>query len=452
MPDTSAFKAYDIRGRVGDQLDEAFAFALGFAVAEVLEAEHVVVGRDVRPSSQALSHALMQGIAAFGADVSDLGLCGTEEMYFGTDHLGAGAGIMVTASHNPIGDNGFKMVGPGARPLSDEEFQTIKSATADGSLHTSGKRGKVDGVNLRDAFVERVLTMTDTSELAPMPMVLNAGHGVAGPMVDALLAKLPTGRVERIGFDPDQTFPLGIPNPLIPANRRVTIDAVKSNGAAFGAAWDGDADRCFFFDETGAFIDGEYVVALIAKAMLDAEPGATIVHDPRVVLNTIATVEASGGTAVAAPTGHAFLKAALRKSGAIYGGEMSAHHYFRDFMYCDSGMIPWLLIWSLVSKTQGRLSALVADMRAAFPSSGEINFRVEDAMAIMRAIEARYAPEAKSIDRLDGLSVELPEWRFNLRSSNTEPLLRLNVEARGRADLVAEKVAELSALIGGTSA
>lgn len=316
MPDTGAFKTYDVRGRVGDQLDEAFAYALGFAVAEVLGARHVVVGRDVRPSSRALAAALSQGIASAGSDVSDLGLCGTEEVYFGTDHLEAGAGIMVTASHNPIGDNGFKIVGPGARPLSSEEFEAIKSATGDSSLHSAGKYGGLRQTSVRTEFVARVLDIAFDRPPRGVPMVLNAGHGVAGPMIDVILARLDMDAV-RIGFTPDQSFPMGIPNPLLPKNRPVTAEAVRDHQAAFGAAWDGDADRCFFFDEKGGFVDGEYVVALLARAMLKAEPGGTIVHDPRVLLNTVATVEAAGGTTYAAPTGHAYLKAAMRQTGAI---------------------------------------------------------------------------------------------------------------------------------------
>lgn len=451
MIDLSAFKAYDIRGRLDDQLNARFASALGTAVAKSLNAQSVVVGHDVRPSSPSLAAALGEGIANTGAHVRALGLCGTEEVYFATDSLGASAGVMVTASHNPISDNGFKIVGPCSRPLSQHEFDLIKEKTGFPVHSTSSVKGSRDYANQRTQYVGRVTQVAGNANLRPLTMVLDAGNGVAGPIAEAILQALPGVKpvVTRLGFEPDPAFPNGIPNPLIAQNRYRTSRAVRRARADFGVAWDGDADRCFFFDETGAFVDGEYVVALIAAAMLVRSPGSAIVHDPRVIWNTLAEIERAGGTAIAAPTGHAFLKAAMRENNAVYGGEMSAHHYFRDFMYCDSGMIPWLLIWALLSESDQSLGDMVAGMRRSFPSSGETNFLVADAKATTARILDRFRDDAISVDTLDGLSVTFADWRFNLRASNTEPLLRLNVESRGDAALVEQKTELIARSIGG---
>ncbi len=444
----SCFKAYDVRGRLGEELNEAVARRIGSAFASVLGASRVVLGRDPRLSSEALAGAVAEGLAAAGAEVLDLGLCGTEEMYFATAHLGAEGGIEVTASHNPMDYNGLKMVGPGAVPLSDAEFAAVRAAAE--AAEVAGAPPRRQAASCRAAYVERLLSFVDVAALRPLHIVVNAGNGAAGPAFDALAGGLAARgaplRFTRINHAPDGRFPNGIPNPLLPENQPVTAEAVRAAGADLGVAWDGDFDRCFLFDAEGGFVAGEYVVGLLAEVFLAKEPGAAIVHDPRVLWNTEDVVAAAGGRSVLAPTGHAYLKAAMRRTGAVYGGEMSAHHYFRDFMCCDSGMIPWLLVAELMGRTGASLADLLAERRARFPSSGEINFRVGSPKAVMASVEAELAPGAQ-LDRTDGLSLAFPDWRLNLRASNTEPLLRLNVEARGRADLVAEKVALLRGLI-----
>ena len=447
----SPFKAYDIRGRVGENLDEELSYALGRVVAAEMAPGRVVVGHDIRETSGPFAEALARGLTTGGADVIEIGLCGTEEVYFATDHFGAGAGVMVTASHNPINYNGMKLVGAGAKPLPDALFRRLEARTLAGDFGPEGA-GMRRVENPRPAYVDHVLGLVDVAALPPVKLVANPGNGCAGPtfdaVLDALLAKGARIEVTRLHHTPDGSFPNGIPNPLIEANQPVTAEAVRAAGADLGLAWDGDFDRCFFFDETGAFIPGEYMVGVIAQAVLAGEPGAKIVHDPRVIWNTLDVVARAGGEAVVSRTGHALVKAAMREAGAAYGGEMSAHHYFRDFMYCDSGMIPWLMVLAAMGGAGKGLGALVEDMRANFPSSGEINFRVEDARAMMAAIEAEYGAGAE-IDRLDGLSMAFADWRLNLRMSNTEPLLRLNLETRANPDLVTEKVTELAARLGG---
>ena len=440
------FKSYDIRGRVGEDLDEDIAYRIGRAFVQVVAPRAVVLGRDVRSSSPMLQAAIARGVTDEAADVLDLGLCGTEEVYFATDHLDAGGGLMVTASHNPIGDNGVKLIGPGGRPISRKNGLAAMEAMvrADGFGPAAGG-GSVREVDPRAAYVGRVLSFVDMSALKPATVLVNAGNGAAGPTFDAIAAAMADAPVEfvRIHHAPDSSFPNGIPNPLLSENRPVTAEAVRTHGADLGVAWDGDFDRCFLFDETGAFVDGEYIVGLLAAAMLARSPGGAVVHDPRVMWNTTRIVEAAGGVAVASKTGHALIKETMRAVDAVYGGEMSAHHYFRDFLYCDSGMIPWLLVLALMSTTEQPLSALVAEMRARHPSSGEVNFHLADPAAAMTAIEAEFAASAE-IDRLDGLSASFPDWRFNLRVSNTETVVRLNVETRGDAQLLADRTAALS--------
>lgn len=454
---TSPFKAYDIRGRIGENLDEDLAYRLGRAVAEELTPATVATGRDIRESSASLQAALARGLSDGGTHVIDIGLCGTEEVYFATDHLGAGAGVMVTASHNPIDYNGMKLVGEGAAPLPDETFRALEEKTLNGPLGTkSTNPGEIETRDTRDAYVRCVTSFVTPSELPPVTLVANPGNGCAGPAFDAILAALTAQgaplTVKRLHHDPDGSFPHGIPNPLLPENQPVTAEAVRTAGADLGLAWDGDFDRCFFFDETGAFVPGEYMVGVIAQAALAAEPGARIVHDPRVIWNTQATVSAAGGEAVVSRTGHALVKTAMRQANAAYGGEMSAHHYFRDFMFCDTGMVPWLMVLAAMGRSGKSLGALVGAMRADFPSSGEINFRVADAGAIMAEIEATYTPEAKAVDKLDGLSMDMGEWRFNLRMSNTEPLLRLNLETQGDNPLLERQRAALQSQILGPGA
>jgi phosphomannomutase len=447
----SCFTAYDIRGRLGVDLDDDIACRIGRAFARVLGARRVVLGRDCRASSAGLADAVAAGLSAEGCAVLDLGLCGTEEVYFATDHMGADGGIVVTASHNPMDYNGMKMVRAGAAPVGQRTGMRAMQAMALVDDFGPAGRGTRESVDCRAAYVDRVLGFVDVTALRPLHILAHAGNGTAGPTFDAiadgLAARGAPLRFSRLHHAPDGTFPHGIPNPLLPENQPVTGQAVVAARADMGVAWDGDFDRCFFFDHTGAFVPGEYVVGLLAEVFLAKEPGATIVHDPRVVLGTRDAIARAGGVAFQARTGHAFLKAALRETGAVYGGEMSAHHYFRDFMACDSGMIPWLLVAELMGRTGASLGALLAARRAAFPSSGEINFRVADVATCLARVRAGY-PGAV-MDDMDGLSFDFPDWRFNLRASNTEPLLRLNVESRGDAGLVADQVAAISALIAG---
>jgi phosphomannomutase len=452
MGKLTCFKSYDIRGRLGIELDQSLAYRIGRGVARVLDPGMVVTGRDVRESSPGLQTALIQGLRDEGVDVIDIGLCGTEEVYFATDHYGAGGGLMVTASHNPIDYNGIKLVREGARPISAETgLNAIRDLVAEGAFGPPKRVGALRRENPRDAYADRVVSYLDPAGLAPLKILVNAGNGTAGPAFDAIAERLdaigaPFSFV-RINHEPDSKFPNGIPNPLLPENQPATGAAVRAAGADMGVAWDGDFDRCFFFDETGGFIDGEYVVALLARAFLAKEPGARIVHDPRVMWNTVDVVTRGGGVPVVSRTGHAHLKARMREVDAVYGGEMSAHHYFRAFMYCDSGMIPWLLVAEVLARQAEPLSALVADMRARFPSSGEINFHMEDKGAAIARFESAYLPLARAEDRLDGLSLDMGEWRVNLRSSNTENVLRLNLETRGDRALLAAKVAEVTAVL-----
>ena len=451
----TCFKAYDIRGRLGSELNADIARRIGRAFAQTLKARRVVVGRDCRASSAELMAAVIDGLLAAGVEVCDLGLCGTEEMYFATSHLNACGGIEVTASHNPMDYNGLKMVGAGSAPLDPQTVMPAIRALAESGAFAPRKAGGriVQAQAVRDAYVQRVLSFVDVGALRPLTILVNAGNGAAGPTFDAIAAALAAQgaplRFIRMHHEPDGRFPNGIPNPLLPENQPMTAEAVIAAGADLGVAWDGDFDRCFFFDHQGQFVPGEYVVGLLAQVFLAKEPGATIVHDPRVVWNTEAVVAAAGGRTHASRTGHAFLKQALRDTGAVYGGEMSAHHYFRDFMACDSGMIPWLLLVELMGRSGQSLGGLLAQARAAFPSSGEINFRVQDAAATVAKVEQALAAEAVRIDRLDGLSMQFDQWRLNLRSSNTEPLLRLNVETRGNPAGLAECVARVTALIDG---
>ncbi len=450
----SCFKAYDVRGRVGIDLDEGIAARIGRAVAEVLRPDAVVIGHDPRQTSAPFALALARGLASGNVETLDLGLCGTEEVYFATAHTGAGAGVMVTASHNPIDYNGMKLVGPGSRPLTDEEFLAIREAA--GAAAPAEGPARTTPLDLRHAYAQQVCSFIDGADLRPFRFLANSGNGASGPTFDVILGELerrgtPVDAI-RLHHAPDGTFPNGIPNPLLPANRGVTSDAVMSSGAEMGVAWDGDFDRCFFFDNEGAFVDGEYVVALLAESVLSREPGATIVHDPRVVWATEDAVARGGGRAVASRTGHAHLKAAMRAEKAAYGGEMSAHHYFRDFAYCDSGMIPWLLVMARIVETGSSLAELVAERRQSFPSSGEINFRVDNPVEVIERIVGAFGPEAEEVDRLDGASLSFGSWRMNLRASNTEPLLRLNVETKADKALLSEKVTELSRLIGGERA
>ncbi|HFF2844955.1 TPA: phosphomannomutase [Stenotrophomonas maltophilia] len=442
-----AFKAYDIRGRVPEELNEDLARRIGVALAAQLAPGPVVLGHDVRLTSPALQDALAAGLRGTGREVIDIGLCGTEEVYFQTDHLGAAGGVMVTASHNPMDYNGMKLVKENARPISsDTGLFAISDAVAADTSEAQPPRAGQTAQHDKHAYIQHLLSYVDASKLKPLKLVVNAGNGGAGAIVDLLAPHLPFEFI-RICHEPDGSFPNGIPNPLLPENRAATADAVREHGADFGIAWDGDFDRCFFFDHSGRFIEGYYLVGLLAKAILARHPGGRIVHDPRLVWNTVDMVEQAGGVAVQCKSGHAFIKEKMRAEDAVYGGEMSAHHYFREFAYADSGMIPWLLIAQLVSESGRSLADWVEDRMAAYPCSGEINFKVDDAKAAVARVMEHFAAQSPRLDHTDGISADFGDWRFNLRSSNTEPLLRLNVEARGDAALMQARTDEISRLI-----
>jgi phosphomannomutase/phosphoglucomutase len=444
------FKAYDIRGRVPDELNEDIAYRLGRAFARTVSEGDVVVGYDIRRDSLAFAMAIARGLNDEGRNVIDIGLCGTEEVYFQTFHRQVAGGIMVTASHNPIDYNGMKLVREGSRPISgDTGLRDIERMVEDNGFgDVSAIPGKVVHEHDKSAYVAHLLSYINLDVLHPLKIVVNAGNGGAGGVIDRLEPHLPFEFI-RVNHEPDGTFPNGIPNPLLPENREATSAAVIKHGADFGVAWDGDFDRCFLFNGRGQFIEGYYIVGLLAAQLLEKHPGAKIIHDPRLTWNTIEMVKAAGGVPVESKTGHAFIKERMRAEDAVYGGEMSAHHYFREFAYCDSGMIPWLLIAARVCTSGASLQELLTDRQAAFPCSGEINFVVTDAAASVARVMEFYAPEAPSIERVDGISADFGAWRFNLRSSNTEPVLRLNVESRHDVGLVERMTSEIGDLIHG---
>jgi phosphomannomutase len=450
----TCFKAYDIRGKLGNELNEDIAYRIGRAYAQHLSARRVVVGGDVRKSSASLKQALAKGLMDGGVDVIDIGMVGTEEIYFAAFHLDVDGGIEVTASHNPMDYNGMKLVAEGAKPISgDSGLKEIRRLAEQNTFTNAGKKGTLSQLSILDAYIEHLLGYVDAKSLNPLKLVVNAGNGAAGHVIDAIEQRFVSAGVPvefiKVNHEPDGDFPNGIPNPLLPENRPVTAKAVKQHGADMGIAWDGDFDRCFLFDENGDFIEGYYIVGLLAEAFLKKHSGEKIIHDPRLTWNTIEQVKRAGGIPIQSKTGHAFIKERMRAENAIYGGEMSAHHYFRDFAYCDSGMIPWLLVAELISSTGKPLSALVGERMAAYPCSGEINYTVEDVPAALQHIRAYFSTQQPRIDETDGLSMEFPDWRSNLRASNTEPLLRLNVEARGDVAIVAEHVQEIEQIIKG---
>ncbi len=447
MQKLDCFKAYDVRGRVPDQLNEDIARRIGRAYAEVVKPQRVVVGHDIRLTSEAIKAALADGLREQGVDVYDIGLCGTEEIYFATSHAEMDGGIVVTASHNPKDFNGMKFVREESRPISGDSGLADIQALAEANAFTrAGSHGRYLPLDTSEAYIEHLLSYVDVASLPPLRIVVDAGNGGAGRVVDLLAPHLPFEFI-RLHHEPDGHFPNGVPNPLLQENRTVTSEAVLSHNADLGLAWDGDFDRCFFFDERGEFVEGYYLVGLLAEMALEQHPGSAIIHDPRLVWNTIDRVEQLGGRAVESKTGHAFIKERMRAENAAYGGEMSAHHYFRDFAYCDSGMIPWLLVAAQLGRRGMPLSALVAECMAAFPCSGEINRSVPDPAAVLARVAARYRPEAVEESSVDGLSMAFADWRFNLRLSNTEPVVRLNVESRGDAALMTAQTAELLALI-----
>jgi len=436
-----------VRGRVPDQLNEEIARRIGRAYADVVKPRKVVVGHDIRLTSEAIKAALADGLREQGVDVYDIGLCGTEEIYFATSHAQMDGGIVVTASHNPKDFNGMKFVREESRPISGDSGLTEIRALAEANHFTrAATHGRYLPLDTSSAYIEHLLSYVNVDALPPLRIVVDAGNGGAGRVVDLLAPHLPFEFV-RLHHEPDGHFPNGVPNPLLQENRAVTSAAVLSEGADLGLAWDGDFDRCFFFDERGEFVEGYYLVGLLAEMALEQHPGAAIIHDPRLVWNTIDRVRKLGGRAVESKTGHAFIKERMRAENAAYGGEMSAHHYFRDFAFCDSGMIPWLLVAAQLGRRGMPLSALVAECMAAFPCSGEINRSVDDPAAVLAKVAERYRPQALEESSVDGLSLAFADWRFNLRLSNTEPVVRLNVESRGDVELMRTQTSALLALI-----
>jgi phosphomannomutase len=452
MQKITCFKAYDIRGKLGEQLNNDVAYRIGRAFGDYLKPRQVVLGADVRATSEDLKLALAEGLMDAGCDVIDIGMTGTEEVYFATFHLKVDGGIEVTASHNPIDYNGMKLVQSGARPISgDSGLFAIQQLAEQGEFQQVAKKGTYTKQSILDAYIEHLLGYIDLANIKPLRIVANSGNGAAGHVVDALeqafnRLKVPVSFI-KVHHQPDATFPNGIPNPLLVENRADTRAAVLEHKADFGIAWDGDFDRCFLFDERGQFIEGYYIVGLLAEAFLQKHAGASVIHDPRLTWNTIDLAIQAGGKPIQSKTGHAFIKERMRLEDAVYGGEMSAHHYFRDFAYCDSGMIPWLLVAELICLKAQPLSQLVNERIAAFPSSGEINFTLNDPKAAIERVLQHYMAEALVVDRTDGISLEFAEWRFNLRSSNTEPVVRLNVESRADVALMSYYTEQISTLL-----
>ena len=448
---SAPFKAYDIRGQIPGEIGVPFAYRFAQALKETLAPASVVVGHDMRIDSPALAGALAQGLLDSGVNVLPVGQCGTEEVYFHTARSGADAGLMVTASHNPPDYNGIKMVLKGAAAATpDNAFNPIEDLMRSGkdfaTVSGYSERGTIQPICDRGAYIDRLIEEVAGQDLKPMKIVCHAGNGCAGPIIDLIEKHLPFTFI-KIDHEPDPRLPNGVPNPLLPEKRQKASQAVIDHGADLAIAWDGDFDRCFLYDHKGRFVEGYYLVGMIAKRMLEKQPGSTILYDPRLTWNTIDIVESMGGIAKPCRTGHAYFKRMMREENAIYGGEMSAHHYFRDFSFCDSGMLAWLNVVSELSATGSTLAELLEERIAAFPCSGEINFTVENAKAVQEKVAEHYEASNPQLETLDGLGMVFDDWRFNLRASNTEPLLRLNVETRANRQLLEEKVQELSRLI-----
>jgi len=446
MTKLTCFKAYDIRGKLGEELNEDIAYRIGRAFALYSSAKNVVVGGDVRETSEALKLAVAKGLQDGGCNVTDIGMVGTEEIYFATSNLNMDGGIEVTASHNPIDYNGLKLVREQSKPISgDTGLNDIKALAEknewpDIALDKKGSYSKVSNLN---PYVDHLLTYINSKNITPLKLVVNAGNGAAGHVIDELEVRfnklnLPIEFI-KVHHEPDATFPNGIPNPLLIENRLDTANAVKEHKADMGIAWDGDFDRCFLFDENGEFIEGYYIVGLLAEAFLQKNNNERIIYDPRVYWNTEDIIKANNGTPIMSKTGHAFIKERMRLEDAVYGGEMSAHHYFRDFAYCDSGMIPWLLVAELLCVKKQTISSMVKERIAKYPSSGEINFKVKDAQAVINRIESYNWQESFEINRIDGIDMVFEQWRLNIRCSNTEPVIRLNIESKGNVKMLKEK-------------
>ena len=446
MSKIACFKAYDIRGKVPSELNNELGYKIGRAFSKLTQAKKIVIGYDIRKSSLEISEALKNGLTDSGADVIDIGLCGTEMIYFSTPFFDADGGIMITASHNPSEYNGMKFVAKGSVPVGyDSGLNEVEKMIVNNELGEISKtKGTVTKKEVMKEFITHLSQFYDAKKINSLKVVVNAGNGCAGVALDSLESKLPVKMIKMFN-NPDGNFPNGVPNPMLEENRKPTIEIIKRENADLGVAWDGDYDRCFFFDEHGNFIEGYYIIGLLAKSILKNHPGEKIVHDPRLVWNTIEVVEKSSGKTVVSKSGHAFIKQKMREVNSIYGGEMSAHHYFRENAYSDSGMIPFLLILQLMSEEKKKLSELVDEMIADYPCSGEINSTINDPAGKIKEIEKKYSDG--KIDHLDGVSIEYPDWRFNLRMSNTEPILRLNVESRGDEKLLKQKTDELLKII-----
>lgn len=435
MSQLTCFKAYDIRGKLGTELNEEIAYKIGRAYGKIYQPKTVVIGCDIRLTSESLKQATIQGLNDAGVNVLDLGMTGTEEVYFGAFHLDVQGGIEITASHNPIDYNGMKLVREQARPIGAASgLAEIQALAESGTFTEVTQKGSTTPYNILPEFIDHLMEYINPAKIRPLKLVVNAGNGAAGHVIDAIEEKFKALNIPvefiKIHHEANGHFPNGIPNPILVENRDSTRHAVLEHQADMGIAWDGDFDRCFLFDEKGQFIEGYYIVGLLAQAFLLKQSGEKIVHDPRLIWNTFDVVEKYQGISVQSKSGHSFIKDKMREHNAVYGGEMSAHHYFRDFSYCDSGMIPWLLVVSVLSETQQSLSSLVEEMITKFPCSGEINFKVTDTQVTIQKLFDHFADQNPSIDHTDGLSLDFGAWRFNVRASNTEPLLRLNIETR----------------------
>lgn len=455
MKKLQCFKAYDIRGKIPEDLNIELAYLIGVAYAEIINPGKVIIGYDVRLESIDLANALIKGLTDSGVDIINIGLCGTEEVYFHTfarENEGVGGGIMVTASHNPKGHNGMKMVKSAARPMSDADDlkkihgRVLDLSQSDHEISLAKEKGEVILTEDKSSYIAHILGYVNNENLHPLKIVVNPGNGPAGQIIRLLEKELPFEFI-YIHEIPDGNFPNGVPNPMIIENRVVTSNAVIENNANFGIAWDGDFDRCFLFDEKGQFIDGYYLVGMLAQSFLSKTPGEKIIHDPRLIWNTVDIVKNNGGLAVESKSGHSFIKEKMREVNAIYGGEMSAHHYFRDFAYCDSGMIPWLLVSELLCKSNLKLSELIKQNMESYPCSGEINYQVKNIKQSIENVEKYFLSKGAKIDYVDGISIEFTDWRFNLRGSNTEPLLRLNLETRGKEVSIDQKIQEIESVI-----
>ncbi|MFN3017868.1 phosphomannomutase CpsG [Vibrio coralliilyticus] len=452
MKKLTCFKAYDIRGKLEQELNYDVVYRIGRSFGQYLNAKKVVVGGDARATSEPLKLALSDGLIDAGVDVIDLGLTGTEEIYYAAQVMDIDGGIEITASHNPIDYNGLKLVRENAKPISgDTGLKDIQALAELAEFIEPVQKGRYQQDSHLNEYTEHLLSYIDKDHIKPLKLVVNSGNGAAGHVIDALEERFQQLQIPieliKIHHEPDSNFPNGIPNPLLPENRHATSSAVLEHKADMGIAWDGDFDRCFLFDEQGQFIEGYYIVGLLAEAFLAKHPGAKVIHDPRLTWNSIDIIERSGGEAVMSKTGHAFIKERMRSEDAVYGGEMSAHHYFRDFGYCDSGMIPWLLVSELICRKGQPLSNLVAERIAAFPSSGEINSKLDNPNQAIQRIKAIFEQDALTVDYTDGVSMEFTNWRFNLRSSNTEPVVRLNVESRADVELMKVKTEQILSLL-----